>query len=127
MILVDTSAWVAFFRGHDPLASRVDAAIDADDAALCGPVIAELRRGLLSEKERKKVLPLLAVCHALPAPPDLWEAAGDLGFAFRRKGLTVKTLDLLIAVWALHSGVPILTGDRDFGLMQRAGVPLALV
>lgn len=127
MILVDTSAWIAFFRGHEPLASRVDAAIDADDAALCGPVICELRRGFVSDAERKKVLPLLGVCHVLPTPPDVWQEAGDLGFALRRKGVTVKTLDLLIAVWALHASVPILTGDGDFATIQRGGVPLALV
>lgn len=126
MILVDTSAWIAFFRGHEPLASRVDAAIDADDAALCGPVISELRRGFVSEAERKRLLPLLGTLHALPEPPELWADAGDLGFALRRKGVTVKTLDLLIAVWALHAGVPILTADGDFASMQAAGVPIAL-
>ncbi|MDQ3036492.1 MAG: PIN domain-containing protein [Myxococcota bacterium] len=127
MILVDTSAWIAFFRGAEPLASRVDAAIDLDDAAICGPVMCELRRGFMTAAERKKVLPLLGACHALPPPAGLWEDAGDLGFSLRRKGVRVKTLDLLIAVCALHASVPILTADSDFEIMQRAGIPLALV
>jgi len=127
VILIDTSAWVAFFRGHEPLASRVDAALDADEAALCGPVITEIRRGLVRPKDQRQVIPLLASCHLVPTPPDLWVAAGDLGSALRRKGVTVKTLDLLIAVCALQSGATILTSDSDFALMQRAGVPLALL
>jgi predicted nucleic acid-binding protein len=57
----------------------------------------------------------------------LWEDAGDLGFALARKGLTVKSLDLLIAAYALTHGVPILTVDRDFQLIARNGVGLHLV
>ena len=46
MILVDTSAWIDFFRGRDPLAGWVDEALEANDVAVCGPVHTELRRGL---------------------------------------------------------------------------------
>lgn len=70
---------------------------------------------------------MLAFCHELPQPAHVWDDAGDLGFALRRKGLTVKTLDLVIAVFALDAGVPLLTEDSDFTLMRRAGIPLALV
>lgn len=63
MILVDTSAWIDFFRGRGPLAARVDELIESDQVALCGPVVTELRRGLRSQAERGRVLPLLAACH----------------------------------------------------------------
>jgi predicted nucleic acid-binding protein len=39
----------------------------------------------------------------------------------------VKTLDLLIAVYVLSHAVPILTADRDFALIRKAGFPIALV
>jgi predicted nucleic acid-binding protein len=126
MILVDTSAWVEFFRGRKPVADAVDALLEANRAALCGPVVTELRRGIRSAAERSKVLPLLDACHLLPEPPTLWEDAGDLGFALARKGSTVKSLDLLIAVYALSHTVPILTTDRDFRLIQKAGTGLTL-
>lgn len=126
MILVDTSAWIDFFRGRAPLAARVDALLEDDEVAICGPILTELRRGLRGPAERGRVLPLLLACHALPQPPDLWETAGDLGFATRRRGATIKTLDLLIATWALGAGVPILTADADFATLRRAGVPIEL-
>jgi predicted nucleic acid-binding protein len=44
-----------------------------------------------------------------------------------RKGLTVKSLDLLIAAYALIHAVPILTVDRDFQLIARSGAGLHLV
>lgn len=126
MILVDTSAWIEFFRGRDPIAERVDELLATNQAALCGPIVTELRRGLRSASERAEVLPLLSGCHFLPQPAQLWEEAGELGFAMGRRGVTVKTLDLLIATHALASTVALLTTDGDFALMRRSGIPLSL-
>jgi predicted nucleic acid-binding protein len=126
MILVDTSAWIEFFRGRDPVASKVDAALETNDVAICGPVITELRRGIRSRSDRARVLPLLAACHLLDQPTSLWEEAGDIGFSIGRRGVTVKTLDLLIAAYAMSHDVPLLTLDRDFASLQRAGIPLTL-
>ena len=127
MILVDTSAWIDFFRGKRPLSEAVDDALDANEAALCGPVVTELRRGLRTVAERKRVLPLLGGCHTLGDPPALWQEAGDLGFFLARRGVTAKTMDLLIATIALAHGVAVLTRDADFGAMKRAGAKLLLL
>ncbi|HEX6245446.1 MAG TPA: PIN domain-containing protein [Polyangiales bacterium] len=126
MILVDTSAWIEFFRGRDPLAAAVDAALAANEAALCGPIETELRRGLRTEAERRKVIPLLRACHYLESPERLWQEAGDLGFALRRRGVSPKTVDLLIAVHALSHSATLLSADKDFASMRAAGVPLLL-
>lgn len=127
MMLIDTSAWIEFFRGREPTASAVDDALASNEAALCGPIEAELRRGLLNERERAKVLPLLEGCHSLVQPEQLWQEAGDLGFALRRRGVTPKTIDLLIATYALSHSTGLLTIDKDFSAMKKAGVPLQLV
>jgi predicted nucleic acid-binding protein len=127
LILVDTSAWIDFFRGRGPLAQTVDMLIDANEVALCGPVITELRRGLRSRVERVRVLPLLDGCHLLEQPPSLWEEAGELGALLGRRGAAAKSLDLLIAAYALSHGVALLTRDADFERMRRAGVNLLLV
>jgi tRNA(fMet)-specific endonuclease VapC len=127
MMLVDTSAWIEFFRGRDPVASMVDDALGTNDAALCGPVETELRRGLLDDGERRRVLPLLESCHLLDEPEDLWTEAGELGFRLRRRGVTPKTLDLLIATYALSHSCAVLATDKDFVAMQKAGIPLVVV
>jgi predicted nucleic acid-binding protein len=80
-MLIDTSAWIEFFRDVAPVASLVDEALASGEAAICGPIEIELRHGLLGQRERKKVLPLLAGCHWLAAPEDLWVEAGELGYA----------------------------------------------
>jgi predicted nucleic acid-binding protein len=127
VILIDTSAWVDFFRNRGPLAGAVDVALERDEALLCGPVVTELRRGLVQASERAKVMRSLGGCQTLPQPRDLWEDAGDLGYLLGRKGVTVKTLDLLIAVFALAHDVPLMTRDNDFKLIRDSGVaPLRL-
>jgi predicted nucleic acid-binding protein len=126
VILVDTSAWIAFFRDKRPAAGVVDRVLESDEAALCGPVVTELMRGFKSPSERTRCRPLLEACHQLPEPPDLWNEAGDLGFLLARKGITVKSFDLLIATFALAHAVPVLTLDRDFDLMAKAGIGLHL-
>ena len=87
----------------------------------------ELRRGLKSVSERRRVLPLLAGCHTLTDPPAVWEEAGDLGFFLARKGVTAKSIDLVIATYALAHGVAVLAADRDFADMNAAGARLTLV
>jgi tRNA(fMet)-specific endonuclease VapC len=121
VILVDTSAWVDFFRNRNPLAEIVDQAIEDDEAVLCGPVTTELRHGL-SSSDRAKVLRLLGGCRAVAAPALLWEEAGDLGYLLGRRGVSVKTLDLLIAAIALAHDLPILTRDSDFKHIRDSGV-----
>lgn len=127
MILVDTSAWIDFFRGIEPVAEAVDRLLDTNEVALCGPVIVEIRRGIRTRAERARVLPLLEGCHLLEQPARLWQDAGELGWFLGRRGATVKSLDLLIASYALTHGVAVLTRDGDFELMKRAGVRLLLV
>jgi hypothetical protein len=127
VILVDTSAWIDFFRGRDPLARAVDALLGANEVAVCGPVITELRRGLRSRVERARVIPLLEGCHMLEQPSALWEEAGELGALLGRRGTLVKSFDLLIATYALSHGVALLARDVDFERMRRAGLSLLLV
>lgn len=128
MILVDTSAWVRFFRGSKVRsAEQVDQALADGTAALCGPVVTELRRGVRSRGERAKLLLHLGGCALLDEPARLWDEAGELGFALARRGATVKTLDLLIATYALAHQIPLLSTDADFTLMRRRGIPLLLV
>jgi predicted nucleic acid-binding protein len=116
-----------YTNGRALRSASSDRALEDDEAALCGPVLTELRRGFASAAERGKAIALLLACHQLPQPASLWEDAGDLGFALARKGLTVKSLDLLIAAYALTHTVPILTVDRDFQLIARGRVGLHLV
>jgi tRNA(fMet)-specific endonuclease VapC len=126
MILVDTSAWVEFFRNRNPVADKVGTLLESNRAALAGPILTELLRGVRSVKERAHLTELLDGCHWLAQPADLWVHAGELGAMARKKGKTVKTLDLLIASYALQHNAPLLTTDADFLQIKAAAPDLLL-
>lgn len=115
-----------FFRGRGRFASAVDRLLEDNEVVLCGPVVTELRRGLRSGAERRKVLHLLEGCRILEEPAQLWEEAGELGCFLGRRGAAIKSLDLLIATYALAHSIAILTRDSDFDTMRRAGVKVLL-
>ncbi len=126
MILVDTSVWADFFRGKEPAASRMDDLLEADEVALAGPIVTELLRGVRSPKARVELEAALAGCHLLSEPSDLWRDAGLLGAAAGKKGHTVKTIDLLIATYAIAHDIALLTLDSDFAKLRDAGFALRL-
>ena len=133
-VLIDTSAWIDFFRVNPSrkarsvsksVSDKVDRLLADGTATLCGPIETELRRGLRAP-ERKSVLPFFSGCRFLDQPESLWRDAGDLGAHLRDRGAAVKTLDLLIATYAIAYDIPILTRDKDFLSMVKAGIPLML-
>jgi predicted nucleic acid-binding protein len=125
MTLVDTSSWIALFRGDGDAGERVKRLLLDGEPTLCGPVFTELSRGLRGS-DRQHVLSLLAACKLLPQPAQLWSHAGELGRQLRTKGVTAKTLDLLIATYALTHRCELLTVDGDFVQMRDVGIPLRL-
>lgn len=118
MIVVDTSAWIEFFRAttstaHLTLRSLLQARATI---AVTEVVVMEVLAGVRSERERRVVraqllaLPLLE----LRGIAD-FERAAELYRALRSRGVTPRQLtDVLIALCALDAGAAILHADRDF-------------
>ncbi len=113
-VLVDTSAWIAFFRKEKPLFEKVSALIDDDRVACCGIIYAELLQGVKNEKELSGLKDFMQVFEFPEEHPRLWEEAGDLSFRLRRKGKSPGLADCYIAVLAKRNGYSILTLDGHF-------------
>ena len=96
-------------------------------AAICGPVYLEILRGVQSPKDRHTLLELLEGCHQLDQPEGLWEDAGHCGFQMQRKGVTAKSMDLIIACYAMAHDVPLFSLDGNFIQMRDAGLALRMV
>ena len=112
-VLIDTSAWVAFFRGQEPACARVVELIEANRALRCGPVELELRQGL-RRREARAVLGLWLALPDLPLDGLDFTSAGDLLRDLRERGRVVPSIDGLIATLALRHGVALLTLDQHF-------------
>lgn len=115
-VLVDTSAWVAFFRGSVPGRSEVRALVTENRALRCGPVELELRRGL-RRREAAAVLGVWSAVPPLAVEATDFTSAGDLLRDLRESGKTLPSMDGLIAALALRYEVPLLSLDHHFALV----------
>jgi predicted nucleic acid-binding protein len=117
MILVDTSAWIDYFRDADtPATQRLVAALSADDnICTCGIVLTEILQGVKSDRERNELIEHFDSLIYLPMPRDAYLQAAEFYRAARKAGRTIRsTIDCLIAACAVANQVDLLDADRDF-------------
>lgn len=125
LVLIDTSAWIAFFRGERAAVERIDALLAEGDAAVCGPTFAELVSGAPSPAESRRLGLLLGGLEWLDPAAGVWQRVAAARFALARRGKQAALVDLYIASTAADHGADLLTRDRDFEDIANA-VPLQL-
>lgn len=117
--LVDTSAWVAWFRD----AARVDAldALADDPGRLVTTelVLMEIRAGA-RDSELARIEYLLGILPSTPLRPDIdCSVAADLHRTARRSGLTIRSqIECMIAAVALRAEITVLHRDTDYGQLS---------
>lgn len=118
LILIDTSVWIDFYRGkNSPAAEDAARYIAADLAVLAAPVYLELLRGTKTIRERRLLENDRRVLKFTAPADSTWEHAGILGVALSGRGITIPTLDLLIAQIAIEHDFAVLTMDEHFPLI----------
>jgi predicted nucleic acid-binding protein len=114
-VLIDTSAWIDFFRDSGGKAGESAAElIRLDHAFITGPVIAELLHGCRGKKETVQLQHLFAAVPCVDIIREDWQAAGECMRALREKGLAVPLSDAVIAVVAARNKMAVLTLDKHF-------------
>lgn len=103
MIVVDTSVWIDFFRGRQPVTGRLSDLLDRDEVALPTPVRIEILSGARSSERSRlgrllSALPVLYLSDASWKLMDTWVSTG----AARRHRF--GCVDLLIAAVAAENG-----------------------
>lgn len=113
--LPDTSLWVDLTRARTPRALKafVAAYIDDPEVYLAEPILFEVLR-FANQGEARLIQQLFADLPMLASPPDLWNRGVELGQTCRRHGVTAGSLDLLIAVIAIHHDAEFITFDAGF-------------
>ena len=98
-VLLDTSAWIAFFSpiGHDVLKAEVRKALKEGRVFTCAAVQTELLVGARDRVAFRKLDELLRALPQAPMDDELWSRAAALGFALRKKGRSMPLPDLLVA------------------------------
>ena len=119
--VVDTSVWIEFLRGNDTPEGAVLRKMIEEDAPvhITPSILQELLMGVSKDdqfaelKETLFAFPLLVYPHIAAAL-----GAAELYRSARKNGVTVrKSVDCLIAWYAIEAELPVLHRDRDFDLL----------
>jgi len=117
-LLLDTSAYAQFRRGHR---SVVDLLASAERLFLSTVTLGELEAGFMLGSrldENRSALrdfldePFVGV---QPVDADVARRYGGVFTSLRRAGTPIPTNDVWIAATALHLGAELITFDTDFG------------
>ena len=120
-VLVDSSLWVHQLRkgGDAGKRQRVNALLEAGEAAWCAPVRLELWRGVTNDAERKTLRRYEALLPEYEITPATWERAIRLADRGRATGVTAPLADLLIFACAKLNDLEIAHDDEHFDALER--------
>ncbi len=119
MILIDTSAWIEYFRATGSAAAvevRRLLSTEPDQVVMCEPIAMEILSGAVDDDRHAKLeqlvngLPSLRIDDAVD-----FRSAAVIYRAARRAGQTIRSInDCLIAAVSIRYGVSIIHRDADF-------------
>ena len=119
-VLVDTSVWISFFRRPDEVVSnKLKHLLRNGNPAYTGLIATELIRGAKSKKEQVALDDLFRSIEYFETREEYFERAGELGRMLSHKGITIATVDLIIAQIALDNNAALFTLDAHFKLLAR--------
>ena len=120
MILVDSSIWIDFFSsrpgaGGAELRRMIE---EGEPFAITGVVVAEVLQGLV--RDAAIIERFLSQWDMLePSGFETYRSAAAIYRRARAKGITLTTIDSLIASVAVEHGASVLTLDHDFYRIAR--------
>ena len=120
MTLIDTSAWIEFFRpkGDPRIKALVRDLMAIKEAAYTCPVAFELLTGARKE-ELDDLRTGLDLASRIVLRPEHWDLAGSSNAALRTQGINLPASDLLIATVAAADGASLLAKDAHFELLRK--------
>ncbi|HSL84078.1 MAG TPA: type II toxin-antitoxin system VapC family toxin [Thermoanaerobaculia bacterium] len=124
-VLVDTSAYSAFFRGHEAI---VEAIGRAEDLVLTPTVLGELlagfRKGTRFDQNLERLQEFLGSPRArwVPLDDETADRYSIIHDGLRRAGAPVPANDLWIAASAMQHGLRLLTTDPHFRRIPQIAV-----
>ncbi len=122
-VLVDTSVWIAYFRGTGNV-SAVDALIDQNRLMTNDLLLAEMIP-FLRMRRQSHLIRLMQTIQRCPLVIE-WDAIVEMQVLCLRNGINkVGIPDLIIAQNAIQNDLPLFTLDRHFNLMSKY-LPLIL-
>jgi len=122
MILIDTSAWIEYFRATGSTAAlevRRLLSDESDQVVTCEPIAMEVLAGAPNDETYRKLERLLNGLSSLEVETATdFRSAADIYRTARRTGKTIRSInDCLIAAVALRHGARVAHRDADFDVI----------
>lgn len=119
MILIDTSAWIEYFRATGSAAAvevRRLLSVESDRVVICEPIAMEILAGAADDDRHAKLERLVNGLASLRVDDAVdYRSAAAIYRTARRSGQTIRSLnDCLIAAVAMRHGAGIVHRDVDF-------------
>ncbi len=123
MILVDTSILIDYFRGVENKATQsFNTILDKNlPFGINHLIFLEVLQGSRTEKDYKTLKKYLdsQVFYELENGKDSYAEAAQMYLKLRKNGVTVSTIDCLIATIAIENELFLLHNDKDFTRISR--------
>jgi predicted nucleic acid-binding protein len=119
MILIDTSAWIEYFRATGSAAAievRRLLSEESDRVVICEPIAMEILAGALDDDRHAKLERLVNGLRSLRIDDAHdFRSAATIYRTARRAGQTIRSInDCLIAAVAIRHGASVVHRDADF-------------
>ncbi len=120
-VLIDTSAWIESFKktGNKSLQHLIIKTLDSSRVATTNIIILELLQGCRDKKEYAEMKMRLESLELLPANGEVWDMAYTAGYNLKKNGITVPTVDLIIASIAKAYDYTLIHHDKHFRLVTK--------
>jgi len=126
MVLVDSCIWIEASRAQGDLKVKLalEALLQENEATFCGPIKLEVLGGARQASRKSLSFFFEAVPYVSTQESD-WQAAVELSWKLRDKGLALPWNDVLIATLSRRCVCRVYSIDRHFELLRdHAGVAL---
>ena len=120
MVLIDTSAWIEYFRDGDfRIAEAVEKALEKDRVGIGDLIYCEVMQGIKPGPRRRQIGELFSSLTKFEMVGfDIASTASDNYRLLRSRGLTIrKTIDVIIGTFCAINDHELIHNDRDFDLM----------
>ena len=115
MILVDSSVWISAWKGADTfLVNRLSELIELEEVGINPFIRMELLQGASHTKHQNQLKVLLDPVPTQEISSEVWEGAPVFSLQQRQKGVTLTTVDCLIAYHAKILGASLWSLNRVF-------------
>lgn len=116
MKLIDSSAWIKYYRkeGNTEYKDWISEAIQDNAAAVNGIILVEILVFTKTQSEYDLILSDFSALHRIKIDEHVFKKASEIGFDLRRKGLTIPGTDLIIAASAMVSDTELIHFDSHY-------------